>query len=327
MNRIHKTIAMLASFLAIGAVHIPTYADTFPSKPVTLVVPYPPGGPIDAIARAVAIKLGERWKQSVNVDNRPGGSEVIASQLVINSRPDGYTILVAGDPAVAVNQFTFKNLPYDPERDFAPVIRMVNFNMAFVVPSSNPVSSMIEFLTYSKGRPGALAFGSAGQGGPVHFAYTDLKTAAGVDLNFIPYPGLAPIITDMLGGRIDATFGAVATVQPYVSSGKLKALAIGGQRRSKILPDVPTLEELGLKDVIASFYIGLVVPSKTPADVVSFIAREVREVMTTPEFIAKTIDPFAVELVADDPASFKTFLVANRKLQAARVKASGFQAN
>ena len=316
-----------AVFFAFAASVTPAVADVFPSKPVTLVVPYPPGGPIDVIARNVAIRLGEKWKQSVNVDNRPGGSEVIASQHVAGSRPDGYTILVAGDPSVSVNQFTFKKLPYDPERDFTPVIRMVSFNMAFVVPSTAPVSTMKEFITYAKSKPGALAFGSSGQGGPVHFSYTDLKSVTGVDLNFAPYPGLAPIINDMLGGRIDATFGAVGVVEPYVKAGKLKALAMGGAHRSKALPDVPTFDELGLKGIDATFFIGLVVPAKTPSDVVATIARDVREVMRAPDFVARTIDQYALDLVADDPVSFKNFLVANRVTQAARVKASGFQAN
>jgi len=320
-------VAFASMWLAATILPGQAAASTYPAKPVTLVVPYPPGGPIDAITRAVGAKLGERWKQAVNVENKPGGSEVIAAQLVSGAAPDGYTILVAGDSSVATNLFTFKKLAYDPVKDFAPVLRMASFNMAFVVPGDMSVGSMAEFLDHAKARPASLTFGSAGQGGPVQFSYTDLHRVTGVELNFIPYQGLAPIIVDMVGGRIDSTFGAIAPLLPHIESGKLKALALGGGSRSKALPDVPTFNELGLEGIDASFYIGLVVPAKTPRDIIDFLASEVRTVMRDPAFVAATIDPYAVELVADDPESFGAFLVQNRKQQAERVKISGYQPN
>lgn len=322
-----ESLVTAASVFGIAALHGAVHAQAFPSKPVTFVVPYPAGGPIDAVARAMGQKLSERWKQTVIIDNRPGGSEVIASQVVRVAVPDGHTILVAGDPALSINQFTFKKLAYDPVHDFTPVTRLVTFNMALVVPATLPVGNLKEFVAYAKSKPGTLSFGSAGQGGPVHFSYTDLASTTGIDMTFVPYTGLAPIIQDMLGGRIDATFGALSVLHPHITAGKLKALAVGGKTRSKLLPDVPTFDELGYKGIDASFYIGLAVPSKTPADVVTKIANDVREVITTPEFISKNIDLFALEVSADGPSGFAEFLVANRKHQAQRVKLSGFQAN
>lgn len=318
---------MLALSFAMTLFHGAARADTFPSRTVTLVVPYTAGGPIDVIARGMAPRLSQIWKQTVIVENRPGANEAIAAQAVSTAPPDGHTILVSTEAGLTVNPLIFKKLAYNPENDFTPVIRLVNFNMALVVSAKTPAANLKEFLEYAKRKDGALTFGSAGQGSPVHFAYIDLVGTTGLNMIFVPYPGLAPIVPEILAGRIDSTIGSLSVLQPHVAAGGMRALAIGGSRRSSLLPDTPTFAELGFKGIDATFFIGLVVPAKTPSATVDKIAADVRSVVSTPEFVAKNLEPFALDLVADDPRSFKEFLAVNRKQQQHRVRTSGYQPN
>ena len=217
--------------------------------------------------------------------------------------------------------------PYDPEKDFAPVTQLVTFNMALVVPAPMPVATFDEFVAYAKSKPRSLVFATSGLGGASHDAWHDLVAETGIDMTLVPYAGLAPIINEMLGGRVDAAFGALSALQPHIASGKLKALAIGGTQRSKGLPNVPTFGELGHGAIDATFFAGLVVPAKTSAQVVEKLAHDVRDVMASPAFVAKNVDPFALEVSAQGPRVFSVFLAEDRKRHAERIKRSGRKAD
>ena len=289
------------------------------------MVPFPAGGPVDRLTRAIGQELGERWKQGVVVDNRPGGTEAIAAQMVSTAAPDGYTILVAGRESMQSS--SVRKLAHDPEKDFAPVTQLVTFNMALVVPAPMPVATFDEFVAYAKSKPRMLVFATSGIGGASHDAWHDLVAETGIDMTLVPYAGVTPIINEMLGGRVDAAFGALSALQPHIAGGKLKALAIGGAQRAKSLPNVPTFDELGRGSIDATFYAGLAVPAKTPAQVVEKLARDVRDVMANPAFVAKNIDPFALAVSAHGPHAFSVFLAEDRKRHAERIKRSGRKAD
>ena len=323
MRRRHLLIASATLCAGSAPGGLANANPAYPTRPVTLVVPYPPGGPIDALARAIAQGLSERWHEAVIVDNRAGASEIIASRFVRTAAPDGHTVLVFSG-ALTMNPAIFKTLPYDPEGDFTPVTRLVRFTMVLAVPASAP-ATFADWIEYVKQRPGRLAFGVPGLRGKPHLAYVELTGATGIDMPLIPYSGLSPIVAELLGGHIDATIGALSVLRTYIAQGKLRALAIGGDERSRHLPDVPTFRELGFEDLDASFYTGLALPSKAPAQVVNQLAEDVRDVMSSPTFITGVIAPHSLEVLTDGPRECSRFLVMDRMRQVRRVKALGIQ--
>lgn len=315
-------VAMFASAVALSAV-----AQQFPARPVKIVLPYPPGGPTDTFARALSIKLAEKWGQPVVVDTRPGASEMIAAQLVANSRPDGHTILFSTDSALTLNQYLFKEMAYDPVTDLVPVTQLTNTPFAFVVPPDSQAQTLEQFISLAKQSPGKYSFGAGGVLGVTQFAFADLVTSPNVNIDalIVPYSGLGTVLPDLLSSRVDSTFGGIAAVEQFVKAGKLRALAVGGTSRSAALPDVPTFKELGYPDVNAGFFSGLSVAKGTPSDIIQKIASDIREVVSTEEFRAQNIDPFALELIASTPEAFTEFLGQNRIQQQERIRKSGTQ--
>jgi tripartite-type tricarboxylate transporter receptor subunit TctC len=299
------------------------YAQAWPVKPVRIIVPYPAGGPIDVMGRALGQRLGEVWGQSVLVENRSGGNEVIAAEHVARSPADGYTLYLASEASYALNQFLFTKLPYDPVKDFAPIMRIATANMALAVGNHHPATNLSDFLESARKNPGRITYGSGGIGGAQHLAGAWLASLATVNMNHVPYKGLAPALQDIMGGQIDSVFGALSVIGPLAAAGKLKVMGVGGNNRARLLPNIPTFAELGFKDFQPNFYMGFAATGGTSAAVIDKIANDTRAIVLSADFRERNMDRFAFETVADGPAEFTAWLVKDRERQARLVKISG----
>jgi tripartite-type tricarboxylate transporter receptor subunit TctC len=257
-------------------------AQAYPARPVRIIVPYPPGGATDVMARIVAQKLNESWQQSAVVENKPGASGTVGSEIVAKSPADGYTLLLQGTQH-AINLSLYKQLPYDTLRDFAVVAYVASAPFLLVVHPSVPANSVAELIAYIKAKSGGLNYGSSGVGGGAHLAGEIFRTSAGVQLTHIPYKGAAPAMADLLGGQVPMVFDPIPTSITQVRSGRIKALAITSAKRSALMPELPTIAESGLPgfDVVAWF--GLYAPAATPKDIVARLNAEVNRVLQLPE--------------------------------------------
>jgi len=284
-------------------------AQSFPARPVRIIVPFPPGGATDVMARVIAQKLSESWGQQAVVENKPGASGSIGSDLVAKSAADGYTLLLQGTQH-AINLSIYKQLPYDTLRDFTPVAYIAVAPFLLVLHPSVPANSVAELIAYIKAKPGGVNYGSSGVGGAAHLAGEMFKTAAGVQLTHIPYKGAAPAMADLLGGQVPMVFDPIPTSLPHVRGGRIKAIAITSAQRTPLMPEVPTIAESGLPGFEAVAWFGLYAPAATPADVVSKLNADVNRVLRLPEVKEKfaalgadsapmTPDQFAVHLRAE----------------------------
>lgn len=297
-------------------------AQAFPTRPVKLVVPYPPGGPVDGVARGVADRLSKIWNQPVVVENKVGANEVIAADYVAKGPSDGYTILFGADPTFATNQFLFKKLPYDPIKDLVPVSRIAIVNMAIIVSGTFPPTTLKEFVSLVKANPGKFNY-SAGAGTAAHVQFDAFLKQQGLDMTHISYKGTASALQDILSGQIQATMGGITVAKPHLASGKMRLLAVNGTRRMKSVPDVPTYAEAGFPNTQAFFYVGFAVPKGTPRNVIDAITTANRKVANDAEFIEKTLDPYGYEPITETPAEFAKFLVGDRKLAEKRIREAG----
>lgn len=261
-------------------------AQGFPSKAVRLVVPFAAGGSTDIVARTLSVKLGEAWGQSVVVDNRPGGSTVIATEIVARAPADGHTLLVTPAPFTIVPSLAAK-LPYDPARDFEPIILINTTPLVVVVHPGVPARSIKELVALAKARPGALNYGSSGSGGSNHLAGELFNSMAGVKMVHIPYKGNAPALTDLLGGHVDVVFNGLTSAITFIKSGKLRALGVTSINRAGALPELPTLDELGLRGFQAVAWNGLTAPARTPKDVVAKINTDVARIVKSPDVLER----------------------------------------
>lgn len=269
-----------ASILSTGT----ALAQAYPAKPVKIVVPYAPGGPNDIVARLLAEKLTAGTKQSFIVENRPGGGSNIGAEAVAKSPPDGYTLLVAATShSINMTLFPKENLKYDLLKDFAPVSLLMTGPLVLVTNPATPAKSVKEFVALAKSKPGRMSFGSSGNGASTHLAGEMLNVAAGIQTIHVPYKGSGPALTDLMGGQIDFMVDTMISAMPFVTSGKLRALATTGKTRSPALPDVPTLAEQGYPGFEAVAWIGLLAPAKTPPEVVATLNAEVKKVLEQSE--------------------------------------------
>src|SRR5882672_6631095 len=282
-------------------------AQNYPNRTVRLVVPFAAGGSTDIIGRTVAQKLNELWGQPVVVDNRPGGSTVIGTDVVSKSPPDGYTLLVTPAPFTIVPSLATTRLPYDPAKDFEPITLINTTPLVVVVNPGVPAHSIKELIALARARPGSLNFGSSGSGGSNHLAGELFNAMAGVKMVHIPYKGNAPALTDLVGGHVDLVFNGLTSAMPLIKSGKLRALAVTSITRTGSLPDMPTLDELGLKGFQAVAWNGLNAPGRTPKDIIGKINADVLKVVRSPELVerlkAEGSDP-----VGNSPEQYSTFL-------------------
>jgi tripartite-type tricarboxylate transporter receptor subunit TctC len=318
----------LRGMAAVAAVCIATSASAqeWPRQSVHLVVPYAPGGAVDIMARVLSERLSQRWKQSVVVENRAGGAEVIAASYVARAKPDGYTLFLATEIGLETNAFLFSKLPYNPQTDFTPITRVIEGPLIYVVKSDNAIRSMPDLIAAARKNPGKLSYGSSGTGGSIHLATNWLAGVAGnVQFVHAPYKGSAPTMSDLLAGVIDFTAAPLSVVAPYVADGRMRAIATSGTKRIASLPDAPSFVDLGYKDAVSHFMFGIVGPANMPPELASRIAEDVGAVMRDKDFQARNVDPFGFTLAVETPAQFSVFLRNDRENQRARVKAANVQ--
>lgn len=283
MNRSASRLALLFAALLTSAL---AHAQPFPSKSVRLVVPFAAGGSTDIVARMLGQKLSEVWGQPVIIDNRAGGSTVIATDIVAKAAPDGYTLLVTPAPFTIVPSLIAK-LPYDPQKDFAPITLINTTPLVLVVHPGVPARNVQELIKLAKSRPGALNFGSSGSGGSNHLAGELFSAMAGVKMVHIPYKGNAPALADLVGGHVDLVFNGLTSAITQIQSGRLRALAVTSLTRSQAVPDLPTLDEVGLKGFQAVAWNGLTAPAGTPHAIIEKINTDVRKVLQSPELVQR----------------------------------------
>jgi tripartite-type tricarboxylate transporter receptor subunit TctC len=274
----------------------------YPSKPVRILVGYPPGGGTDILARAVAVKLNEAWGQPVVVENRPGASTVIASEMLAKSPPDGYTLINAS-AVHAINASTFKKLPYDPVKDFQPIAFIAMVPNVLLVHPSLPVKTVKDLTALAKAKPGQLDYGSTGASSPYQIAAEMYKMMTGTNIVHVPYKGAAPALTALLAGEVTVMFGNVVSSMPFVKGGRTRAIAVTTEKRSGALPDVPTMAESGLKGYVFASWFGLMGPAGMPAPVVTKIHADTMAVLKSPELNAR-LTAEGAELQPMTPAQF-----------------------
>jgi tripartite-type tricarboxylate transporter receptor subunit TctC len=314
---------LLAVAVALSAT--PAFAQSaasFPAKPVRIVVPFPPGGPLDATGRAIAQKLSEAWGQSVVVDNRPGAGGNIGADLVAKSPPDGYTVVMGALSTHAVNPSLYPSMPYDAVRDFAPITLVAVTPNVLVVNPALPVHSLAELIAYAKANPNKLSFGSGSNGSAGHLAGELFKVDTGTDVVHVPYKGAAPAMQALLAGDTQFMFDNLASSMPQVKAGKLRALAVTTAKRSSLVPELPTMAEAGLTGFDISTWFGLLAPAGTPPDVIAKWNADVVKILKSPDMRERLMAQGA-EPAPTTSAEFAVFIAAEVPKYAKIVKASG----
>lgn len=324
-SRSAKTSIALLSLAAIAvsmSFSPSALAQSFPSRPLRIVVPFPAGGTTDVLARAVAQKLTETLGQPVVVDNRPGAGGNIGAELVAKSPPDGYTLLMGTVGTHAINPGLYPKMPYDHVRDFAPVILVAGVPNVLVVNPSLPVNSVQELIAYAKANPGKLNFASSGNGTSIHLSGELFKTMAGVQIMHVPYKGSAPALQDMVGGQVQLMFDNLPSSLALIKGGKLKALAVTSSARAAALPDVPTMAESGLPGFEASSWFGLLAPAGTPQPAIAKLNAEVARWLASPEAKEKLLAQGAIA-AGGTPEDFARHIAAETAKWQKVVKESG----
>ena len=297
-------------------------AQPYPSKPVHLVVPFPPGGPTDIVGRMVAQQLSDAVGQNVVVENRPGAGGTVGSAYVAKAAPDGYTLLYGSTSTLAIAPSLYKKLAYDPQKAFAPVSLVSSGPIIVAVNEKVPARTLQEFIDLAKKSPGKLAYGSGGNGTPPHLAGELFKTVAGIDLLHVPYKGGGPAITDLAAGQVQAIFEGQVALMPHFQSGRARPLAITGAKRSPALPDVPTMAEAGLPKYDANFWSGLVAPAGTPPEVIARLNSALVKALGSAE-MRDTLTKQGLEPAGNTPQQFAAHIGAEVEKWARVVKGSG----
>jgi len=318
-----KAAAALIAALAVLAQANSACAQTYPDRAVKIIVGYAPGGPIDIVARLMGDKLAALWGKPVVVENLAGAGGNIAGDRVAKSAPDGYTLVMGSNAMLAINPSLYSKMTFDPNKDLIPISEAVYSPNVLVVPNNIPVKSVAELVAYAKAHASdKLTFASAGVGTTQHLAGELFKAMAHVDITHVPYRGAAPVITDLLAGRITMFFGAVAPLIPLVKAGKVRALAVTSGQRFPALPELPTMIEAGYPGFVAVLSMGLMAPAGTPTAVVDQIHQASVKVLAAPDVRAK-LNSIGMEVVGNSPAEFKAAIDAERPQWAKIIKEAG----
>lgn len=297
-------------------------AQTYPSKPIRIVVPFPPGGPADILARIIGQNLAESWGQQAVIDNRAGAGGNIGSEMVAKALPDGYTLLMGFVGTHAINASLYSTMPYDNVKDFEPVSLVAMVTIILVVHPSIPANSVKELIVLARSRPGQLTFGSPGNGTPQHLAGELFNTMAGVKMVHIPYKGAVPALTDLLGGRVSLIFSSMPPALPHVKAGKLRALAVTSARRSSAAPNVPTIAESGLPGYEVINWYGILVPAGTPKEIVARLNAEILKILNVPD-VKERLSAQGAETFSSTPQEFAAYIRKETEKWAKVVKYSG----
>jgi tripartite-type tricarboxylate transporter receptor subunit TctC len=300
-------------------------AQNYPSRPIRMLVPSTPGGSVDTLARAVGTHLGERWKQQVVIDNRPGAGGTIAADMTAKAPPDGHTLIMATIAAMAAIVSLSRNVPYDPVRDFAPVTQVASQQLVLLVNPGLPAQSVPELIQLAKAKPGQLTFASAGNGSGGHLSGELFKILAGVDLVHVPYKGIAPAIVDVISGQVALTFSSVISGAPHVRSGKLRALAVTGGHRSPALPALPTMIETGIRGYESNTWYGVLAPKATPRAIVMKLHDEIVAIIKLPQ-VRDHLSAEGAEPVGNTPEQFGAFIKSEIDKWGKVIRAAGIRA-
>lgn len=325
MTTLHTTRRTLLAVLAtatVGAMPAAAFAQAFPTKPITIVVPFAAGGTTDILARLMGQYLSTELGQPVVVDNRAGAGGNIGGQYAAKAPADGYTLFMGTVGTHAINAALYKKMPFDHIKDFAPLSRVAMVPNLLVANPAQPFKTVPEMIAYAKANPGKINFGSPGNGSSPHLSGELFKSMAKVDITHIPYKGSAPAVTDLLGNQISIMFDNLPSVIPHVRSGKLRAIAITTAKRSPELPNVPTIAEAGVPGYEAMSWFGMFAPAATPAPVLAKISTALTKVLANPD-VKKKIADQGGEPANDTPAQFATFIQAETSKWAKVVKESG----
>jgi tripartite-type tricarboxylate transporter receptor subunit TctC len=319
-----KRFTMLAHALCACALLVPlhTIAQAWPTKPVHIVAPYPAGGTSDILARMLGQKLSEIWGQSIIVDNKPGANGNVGADFVAKAAPDGYTLLLCDVGALAISPSVYTSLPFDPNRDFAPVTMVAYSPHILAVNPEVPVRSVKELIDLAKAKPGKLNYAASSVASAPHLAGIDFATRAGITWAYIPYKGGAQAITDVIGGQADVLFNGMLATYPHVKSGKLRILAVSSANRMSAIPDVPTVAESGVPGFETGSWQGVLAPPRTPREVVSKINADFSRVLNTPE-IREKLSAQGAEVRVNTPEAFAVFLREETARWAKVVSANG----
>jgi len=307
--------------LLLSCVWASAGAQDYPNRPLRMVVPYAAGGGVDIVARAVSQELSKRIGQPVVVENRTGAGSNIGSDFVAKAAPDGYTLLMAS-PANAINMSLYRKMPYDTQRDLAPVALVGAVPSVLVANPALPAATVAELIALAKAKPGSLNYGSGGSGTSEHLSAEMFKSQAGIDLVHVPYKGGANAMTDVISGQLSLMFTNMLGAMPYIRSGKLKAIAIADARRSPSLPDVPTFAESGFKDYEVSVWWGVMAPAKTPPPIIAYLNREIVASLGAPE-LKERLDSMGARIIGGTPEQFGAFITAEIGRWSKAVQVSG----
>ena len=316
-----KVLGVLGLVLAVTA-----HGQTFPVKPIRLVVPFAPGGSSSFVARSVAAEMSKALGQEIVVENKGGGGGNVAMQEVAHAEPDGYTLIIGHIGTLAVNPYMSASLPYDANRDFAPVSLLAKIPSIFVVHASVPARDLREFVALAKKEPGKLYYGSAGNGSAGHLAFEYLKLVTGIDVQHVPYKGTGPNLLDLVAGRTQASSAGTPPLLPHVKSGKLRVIAVGSAERLAVLPDVPTVAEQGYPGFETSQWYGLMAPARTLEAVVKRLAAEAAKA-THASAVAERFAVDSAVAVGSTPQEFAEFIALEQKRWSEVVKKAGIKAD
>jgi len=297
------------------------FAQTYPSKPIRIVVPFAPGGGTDILTRIMLPRLNDTLKQQLIVDNRPGAGSQIGTEIVAKAAPDGYTVLMV-DTAFMTNPSLYSKLPYDSQKDFAPVSLAASAPVILIVHSSVPVGTLKELVSIARAKPGALNFASGGPGSSTHLGVELLKYVAKIDLVHIPYKGTGPAVADVLGGQVTMMFAGISSVKQHVESGRLRAIAVTGEKRSPAMPAVPTFAEAGMKQVDASSYWGALAPARTSPEIVTRLSQTMAQVLKMPDVRDKLVE-LGFDPIGGSPAEYAAMIAKETDKWAKVIKAAG----
>lgn len=311
-----------AAALALCAATSALAQSAYPTKPIRMIVPFPPGGPTDVVARLIGHKLSERWGQQVVVDNRAGAAGTIGAELAARAAPDGHTLVMGSTANMAVNVTLYPKLSYDPVKDFATVNLAAITPNLFVVHPNHPADNVAEFIALARAKPGSVNYATGGVGTPSHLAAELFKTMARVDMNHVPYKGSIPALTDIMGGQVTLMFDSMASALPLVQSGKLKALAQTGSKRVGALPNLPTVAESGLPGYQVAGWFGVFAPAATPREIVIKLSGEISQILALPD-VRTRYSALGIEPGPAHPDEFAAFLKSEITKWAKVIRDSG----
>jgi tripartite-type tricarboxylate transporter receptor subunit TctC len=296
----------------------------FPTKPLHLIVPFPPGGGNDTVARAIAQQLGPDLGQPVVIDNRPGAGGSVGAELAARAPADGYTLFLAGVGSHAVNPNLHRKLPYDPVKDFAPISLIASAPSVLVVNPALPARTFAEFGAYARANPGKLNYASNGNGSAAQLAAAMYETMADVRMVHVPYKGIAPAMTDLMSGEVQLMFGTIVALVPHIQAGKLRALAVTSRTRSALLPDIPTIAESGLPDYQAGSWYGILAPAGTPREVIERLHAAIIKALEQPD-VSKRLAAEGAEVIGSTPEEFGAHIKAEIARVGSVVRAAGIR--